>query len=83
MELKEKQKTKEWTGVKKLIRPSEGAGKQTGGDVFDTVVGIAAEAFVEHGLPWLGRKTVEMGRYATSELMRNKKTTKESCKLQY
>ena len=40
-----------------------------------------ADAFVEHALPWMGRKTVEMGRYGASELMRNKKTTKESCKL--
>ena len=28
--------------------------------------------FVEHGLPWLDNKAVEMGRYGTSELMRNK-----------
>ena len=66
---------------KKLVSPSEGAGKQIGGDVFDTVVGTAAEAFVEHGLPWMGRKAVEMGRYGASEALRNKKTTKESCKL--
>ena len=51
MELKEKQKT----NVKKLKSPSEGAG------VFNTVVGTAVDTFVEHGLPWLGRKTVEMG----------------------
>ena len=41
-------------------------GKQTGGDLFDTVVGTAADAFVEHALPWMGRKAVEMGRYGTS-----------------
>ena len=34
--------------------------------------------FVEHGLPWLGRKAVEMGRYGASELMRNKKVQKKA-----
>ena len=52
---------------KKLISPSEKAGKQSGGDFFDTVVGTAAEAFTEHALPWMGKKTVEMGRYGASE----------------
>ena len=73
VEIKEKQKE-----VKKLISPSEKAGKQTGGDVFDTVVGTAADAFVEHALPWMGRKAVEMGRYGASELMRNKKLQKKA-----
>ena len=36
------------------------------------MVGTAADGFVEYGLPWLGRKAVEMGRYGASELMRNK-----------
>ena len=60
--------------VKKLVSPSEKAG----GDVFDTVVGTAADAFVEHALPWMGRKAVEMGRYGASELMRNKKLQKKA-----
>ena len=47
---KTKRKTKKRSS-KKLASPSEGVGKQTGGDVFDTVVGTATEAFVEHGLP--------------------------------
>ena len=50
----------------------------TGGDVFDTVVGTAADAFVEHALPWMGRKAVEMGRYGASELMRNKNLQKKA-----
>ena len=58
----------------KLIGPSEKAG----GDVFDTVVDTATDAFVEHGLPWMGRKAVEMGRYGASELMRNKKLQKKA-----
>ena len=63
---------------KKLVSPSEKAGKQTGGDLFDTVVGTAADAFVEHALPWMGKKTLEMGRYGASELMRNKKLQKKA-----
>ena len=53
------------------------AGK-TGGDVFDTVVGTATDLFVEHALPWMGRKAVEMGRYGASELMRNKKLQRKA-----
>ena len=60
--------------VKTLISPSEKAG----GDLFDTVVGTAAEAFTEHALLWIGRKAVEMGRYGASELMRNKKLQKKA-----
>ena len=48
-----------------------------GGDLFDTVVGTATDSFVEHALPWMGRKAVEMGRYGASELMRNKKLQKK------
>ena len=64
--------------VKKLVSPSEKAGKQTGGDLFDAVVGTATDAFVEHALPWMAKKTVEMGRYGASELMRNKKLQKKA-----
>ena len=42
----------------KLIVPS-----QAGGDLFDTAVGTATDLFVHHGLPWMGKKAVEMGRY--------------------
>ena len=69
-------KTKK-TKIKKLDSSSEEAGKQIG-DVFDTVVGTAADAFVEHALPWMGRKAVEIGRYGASELMRNKKLQRKA-----
>ena len=55
--------------------------KVKGGDVFDTVVGTAADAFVHHGLPWMAKTSVEMGRYGASELMRNKNLQKKSCEL--
>ncbi|CAH3194820.1 unnamed protein product, partial [Porites evermanni] len=63
---------KEKKKVKKLISPSEGAG------VFDTVVGTAVDGFVHYGLPWMGKKAVEMGRYGASELMRNKNLQKKA-----
>ena len=31
----------------------------------------------------MGKKAVEMGRYGASKLMRNKKTSKESCELRH
>ena len=52
----------------KLIGPS-----QAGGDLFDTAVGTATDLFVEHALPWMGKKAVEMGRYYCSEALRNPK----------
>ena len=37
----------------------------------DTVAGTALDMFVHHGLPWMGKKAVEMGRYYRSEALRN------------
>ena len=45
------------------------------------VGGIAADELYHHVIPWLTKKTIEMGRYGASELLRDKKTTKESCRL--
>ena len=42
------------------------------------VGGIAADALYHHGIPWLAKKTVEMGRYGASELMRNKNLQKKA-----
>ena len=46
---------------------------QTRGDLFDTAVGTATDLFVHHGLTWMGKKAVEMGRYYGSEALRSKK----------
>ena len=46
--------------------------------VFDTVVDTAADAFVHHGIPWLAKKSVEMGRCGASEIMRNKNLQKKA-----
>ena len=42
------------------------------------VGGIATDALYHHGIPWLAKKTVEMGRYGASELLRNKNLQKKA-----
>ena len=44
----------------------------------DTVAGTALDRFVHHGLPWMGKKAVEMGRYYGSEALRNPKLQKNA-----
>ena len=44
----------------------------------DTVASTALDAFVHHGLPWMGKKAVEMGRYYGSEALRNPKLQKKA-----
>ena len=44
----------------------------------DTLAGNALDAFVHHGLHWMGKKAVEMGRYYGSEALRNKKLQKKA-----
>ena len=41
-------------------------------ELMTDVGGIAADALYHHGIPWLAKKTVEMGRYGASELLRKK-----------
>ena len=36
-----------------------------------TLLLVQRHAFVHHGIPWMAKKSVEMGRYGASELMRN------------
>ena len=52
--------------------------KMEGGGVFDTVVGTAVDGFVNYGLPWMGKKAVEMGGYYGSEALRNPKLQKKA-----
>ena len=44
----------------------------------DTVAGRALDMFVHNGLPWMGKKAVEMGRYYCSEVLRNPKIQKKA-----
>ena len=47
---------------RKLDQPVLGAG------VMDTVADTVLDMFVRHGLPWMGKKAVEMGRYYGSDI---------------
>ena len=52
--------------------PSKGAG------ILDTVASTGADLLIHHGIPWLGHKAVEMGRYYGSEALRNPKIQKKA-----
>ena len=56
----------------KRVSPSKGAG------ILDTVASTGADLLIQHGIPWLGKKTVEMGRYYGSEALRNPKLQKKA-----
>ena len=73
-------------GIKKVrYVKSNSTGKKSlkGNGLMTDVGGIAADALYHHGIPWLAKKTIEMGRYGASELMKlqNYQITKESCRL--
>ena len=44
----------------------------------DTVASTGAGLLIHHGIPWLGKKAVEMGRYYGSEALRNPKIQKKA-----
>ena len=52
--------------------------QQQGEGIMTDIGGVAADALYHHGIPWLAKKTVEMGRYGVSELMRNKNLQKKA-----
>ena len=56
----------------KRISPPKGAG------LLDTVASTGADLLIHHGIPWLGKKAVEMGRYYGSEALRNPKLQKKA-----
>ena len=58
--------------VGKLVSPSNGAG------ILDTVASTGADLLIHHGIPWLGKKAVEMGRYYGREALRNPKLQKKA-----
>ena len=71
-------------GIKKVrYVKSNGLGKkslikQQGQGIATDIGGVAADTLIYYGVPWLAKKTVEMGRYGASELMRNKKLQKKA-----
>jgi len=56
----------------KLVSPSEGA------SILDSATSTGADLLIHHGIPWLGKKAVEMGRYYGSEALRNPKQQKKA-----
>ena len=44
----------------------------------DTLASTGADMLIQHALPWLGKKAVEMGRYYGSEALRNPKLQKKA-----
>ena len=56
----------------KLSQPSHGGG------ILDTAASTGANLFLQHGIPWVGKKAVEMGRYYGSEALRNPKIQKKA-----
>ena len=56
----------------KRVSPSKGAG------ILDTVASTGADLLIHHGIPWLGKKAVEMGRYYGSVAPRNPKLQKKA-----
>ena len=44
----------------------------------DTAAPTGADFLIQHGIPWLAKKGVEMGRYYGSEALRNPKVQKKS-----
>ena len=52
--------------------PSQGTG------LLDTLGSTGADLLIHHGIPWLGKKSFEMGRYYGSEALRNPKLQKKA-----
>ena len=65
-------------GTDKIYKSLAEVKNKYGSGLFDTVVGTAVDGFVHYGLPLMGKKAVEMGRYGASELMRNKNLQKKA-----
>ena len=49
-----------------------------GAGLLDSVASTGADFLIHHGIPWLGKKSVEMGRYYGSEALRNPKLQKKA-----
>ena len=57
--------------VGKLISPH-------GSGLMDNVLSTGADMLIQKGIPWFGKRAVEMGRYYTSEALRNPKLQKKA-----
>ena len=62
----------------KLIQPSFGEGTLRGEGIASSIADAGMDLFIHKGIPWLGKKSLEMGRYYGSEAMRNPKLQKKA-----
>ncbi|PFX15451.1 hypothetical protein AWC38_SpisGene20324 [Stylophora pistillata] len=51
--------------------------KQQGSGIISSAANTALEGFIQHGIPWMGRKLANTGRYYASEAMRDKRLQKK------
>ena len=49
-----------------------------GSGLLNSMASTGADLLIHHGIPWLGKKAVEMGRYYGSEALRNPKLQKKA-----
>ena len=52
-----------------------------GGGILGSAADMGADLFLQHGIPWLGKTAVEMGRYYGSKALRNPKIQKKAIDL--
>ena len=65
-----KKKRDEFAAAEKRLFGGAYPTPQSGGGVLDTIGNTAAEAFIEHGIPYLAKQGVKQGRYFASEFLR-------------
>ena len=65
-------------GTNKIYKSVAEVKNKYGSGLFDTAAGTAVDGFVHYGLPWMSKKAVEMGRYYSSEALRNPKLQKKA-----
>ena len=65
-----KKQRDEFAAADKRIFGGGGTPHPRGSGIFDTIGDTAAEAFIEHGIPYLAKQGVKQGRYMASEFLR-------------
>ena len=65
-----KKKRDEFAAAEKRLFGGGGTPHPRGSGVLDTIGNTAAEAFIEHGIPYLAKQGVKQGRYFASEFLR-------------
>ena len=66
------------TKTRFVKQQGNGIARRRGAGILDTAASTGADLLIHHGIPWLGKKAVEMGRYYGSEALRNPKLQKKA-----